>query len=88
MASPYQNSVEVAHLQVQPLILSTGQTKTHGEEHQGERDHPRKHEAHRPHIKPETEREHVNLARFISWTEIISLYTRLKRRTFSDGPHR
>lgn len=68
MASPDQNSVEVARLQVQPPILSTGQTKTHGEEHEGERDHPCKHEAHRPRIKPETEQEHVNLARFISWT--------------------
>lgn len=50
--SPYQHSVEVPHLQVQPLILRTSQTKPHCQEHQGQRRHPRKHEADRPQIKP------------------------------------
>lgn len=49
---PYQHGIEVAHLQVQPLILSSSQTKPHGEEHQGQRGHPREHEADRPQVKP------------------------------------
>lgn len=51
--SPYQYSVEVAHLPVQPLVLSTGQTKAHGEEHQGQSHHPGKHKADGPQVEPE-----------------------------------
>lgn len=50
---PYQYSVEVAHLPVQPLVLSASQTKPNSQEHQGQSDHPCKHKADRPHVKPE-----------------------------------
>lgn len=52
-SSPYQYSVEVAHLQVQPLVLCTSQAKPNGQEHQGQSGHPCKHKADRPHVEPE-----------------------------------
>lgn len=52
--SPYQYSVEVAHLQVQTLVLCTTQTKANSQEHQGQSDHPCKHKADCPHVEPET----------------------------------
>lgn len=55
MALPNQYSVEVAHLQVQPLVLGASQTKPHGQEHQGQSGHPCKHKADRPQVKPEAQ---------------------------------
>ena len=51
---PYQYSIEVAHLQVQPLVLCTSQTKPNGQEHQGQSGHPCKHKADCPHVKPKS----------------------------------
>lgn len=53
MLLPDQYSVEVAHLQVQALVLATSQTEANGQEHQGQSDHPCEHIADCPQVKPE-----------------------------------
>lgn len=50
---PDQHCVEVSRLPVQPLILSSGQTEPDGEEHQGQGEHPREHEADSPQVEPD-----------------------------------
>lgn len=95
--SPYQNSVEVPHLHVQPLVLTAGQTKAHGEEHQGQSGHPCKHKAHRPQIKPEPTQQRGIFQIHPAWgcinvnepftAERLGTYLGKKPLTFSDDSH-